>query len=196
MSAAFELLDLNLKSVDYYRRVRDGLPTTDYAEARRKIIAIRSLAKQLDEQMARFTELTAELYNMHIGRTPCGLELAMFHVAEQPGHWTKPRNAVHHKKSQEEWNERPTTKQALHAWNQFITALQKKPERIYRVTPKGINDWAAEYRRTDGSTMFVTLSELTGDPPGPETCGMTGAGSFGRILDEMLAWIDMQEQTS
>jgi hypothetical protein len=152
---------------------------------------LRPLAEELDKKLYEFGQLTHELVKIYVGNAPTGLMTAFSKVQDRPEPWIKPRPAMTYR-SQEEWTERPTVEQALAAWNRFLVALQKQPVKMYRISPKRDNEWEAEFQRVDGSRMFVSISDLTGDQRYPEIDGMYDA-SVVEIVDQIAAWLEKEE---
>jgi hypothetical protein len=78
----------------------------------------------------------------------------------------------------------------LRAWNIFIVALEQKPVRIYRITLKRYNEWEAEFKRKDGSRMFVTTEALKGGKVRTAYSGMCGTSRLVEIANGIKAWLD------
>ncbi len=184
---------LNPSRVTYYRRVLNGLSYLDHAEVKKRLQNLRALAVKLDDQIREFNEATEYFVRAGVGNAPEGLVFSLHRVSERPEAWMTARAPVDWKASKEEWSVRPTTPAALEAWNCFAAGLQKEPIRIYRISAKRDNQWEAEYRRPDGSPMFLSLSDLTADEQRDSvTEGMFFAESFVTIVDGMLQWIEAE----
>lgn len=149
---------LNAERVEYYRCVRACVPSLDHEEIKRKLTSLKLLAEAIDKQVDEFNKLMGELVDLDVAQASTVVEYFIWGAGDPA--WTEPRQPIYKKASFEEWTERPTTPQGLDAWNRFLVALQQQPIRIYRTSYKIDNQWEAEFRRADGSAMFVSLQDL------------------------------------
>jgi hypothetical protein len=186
---------LDVAQVSYYRSVRDCLPCIDKVQLRRMLAELRGVAQQTDERVLEFDKVAAELVDLRVGRAPIGRCYMYFRVHDDPEPWRRQVEAVWRNNSREEWSAQPTTHQALEVWKRFLVALQQEPVRMYRTSVKCLNEWVAEFRRKDGTSMLVSTEGLAGRQPETPMWGQTAAGSLTEIVDDMTTWLEADRET-
>jgi hypothetical protein len=88
-TAIFTHYGLDPERVEYYRRVRDCLPTVRTAEILPKLASLYQAAARIDAEMQEFEAIASDIIKLQCGMAPIEVGYSYWEVAYHPEEWRR-----------------------------------------------------------------------------------------------------------